>query len=64
MCNFFLFLCDHRPTFPFEGQRGRGSFAARQRWTDYKGADFTLIYYQQDERGRWVEKAREPAAAS
>ena len=37
---------------------------ARDRWRAYKAAGLTLVYYQQDERGRWVEKQREPAVSA
>ena len=32
--------------------------AARNRWRDYKSAGHMLIYFQQDDAGRWEEKAR------
>lgn len=32
---------------------------ARAQWRDYKNAQQQLIYYQQDEDGGWVEKARQ-----
>jgi DNA polymerase III subunit chi len=47
----------------FDGNDEGAVAAARERWTAYKANGLTLIYYQQDERGRWVEKAREPASA-
>jgi DNA polymerase-3 subunit chi len=46
----------------FDGNDDAAVGAARARWKEYKDAGLTLIYYQQDERGRWVEKAREPAS--
>jgi DNA polymerase-3 subunit chi len=46
----------------FDGSDSAALAAARERWQAYKEAGLTLIYYQQDERGRWVEKAREPEA--
>jgi DNA polymerase-3 subunit chi len=46
----------------FDGNDEAAVADARQRWSEYKSAGLTLVYYQQDERGRWVEKAREPTA--
>lgn len=37
---------------------------ARAQWKTLRDAGQTLIYQQQDESGRWVEKAREPKATS
>jgi DNA polymerase-3 subunit chi len=31
---------------------------ARDRWRDYKAAGHTLVYFQQNDAGRWEEKAR------
>ncbi|MBX6320753.1 MAG: DNA polymerase III subunit chi [Rhodospirillaceae bacterium] len=45
----------------FDGNDEAAVTAARRRWVDYKAAGFGLVYFQQDERGRWIEKAREPA---
>jgi DNA polymerase-3 subunit chi len=47
----------------FDGNDDSAVAAARRRWLSYKAAGLQLIYYQQDERGRWTEKAREPTAA-
>ncbi len=46
----------------FDGTDEAAVTAARERWRAYKAAGYTLVYYQQDERGHWIEKAREPAA--
>jgi DNA polymerase-3 subunit chi len=45
----------------FDGGDEAAVAEARRRWGAYKAAGLPLVYYQQDERGRWVEKAREPA---
>jgi DNA polymerase-3 subunit chi len=42
----------------FDGNDEAAVAAARQRWIDYKAAGCTLVYYQQNERGRWEEKTR------
>ncbi|HVJ42769.1 MAG TPA: DNA polymerase III subunit chi [Dongiaceae bacterium] len=42
----------------FDGNDEAVVSAARQRWRDYKAAGHTLIYFQQDDGGRWEEKAR------
>lgn len=42
----------------FDGNDEAAVAAARQRWSEYKAAGLTLVYYQQNERGRWEEKAR------
>jgi DNA polymerase-3 subunit chi len=42
----------------FDGQDASAVAAARERWTSYKSAGHSLVYYQQNEAGRWEEKAR------
>lgn len=42
----------------FDGNDETIVTTARQRWRDYKTAGHTLIYFQQNESGRWEEKAR------
>jgi DNA polymerase-3 subunit chi len=42
----------------FDGNDEAAVAAARQRWNECKAAGCTLVYYQQNERGRWEEKAR------
>lgn len=41
----------------FDGRDEAAVKAARERWKSYKDAGFALKYYQQDDRGRWQEKA-------
>lgn len=41
-----------------DGQDEAAVAAGRQRWAAYKEAGHSLVYYQQDEAGRWQEKAR------
>ncbi|WP_374307991.1 DNA polymerase III subunit chi [Dongia sp.] len=43
----------------FSGQDEEAVAAARASWRDYKAAQQQLVYYQQDEEGGWVEKARQ-----
>lgn len=43
----------------FDGQDETAVAATRAQWRDYKGAGQQLVYYQQDEAGGWVEKARQ-----
>jgi DNA polymerase III subunit chi len=42
----------------FNGQDEEALAAARGSWRTYKAAEQHLVYYQQDEDGAWVEKAR------
>lgn len=42
----------------FDGQDESAVAAARERWTHYKAAGHSLVYYQQNDAGRWEEKAR------
>jgi DNA polymerase-3 subunit chi len=42
----------------FDGNDESIVAAARNRWRDYKSAGHTLIYFQQNDAGRWEEKAR------
>ena len=42
----------------FNGQDEEALAAARSSWRTYKMAEQHLVYYQQDEDGAWVEKAR------
>jgi DNA polymerase-3 subunit chi len=63
-----LLLCDgaSRPDLAqfslvcelFDGNDEAAVAAARARWRDYKAANHQLIYYQQNDSGRWEEKAR------
>lgn len=45
----------------FDGNDEAVVTAARARWRDYKSAGHALIYFQQNELGRWEEKARSEA---
>ena len=42
----------------FDGQDEEAVAAARQRWQAYKEAGHALVYFQQNESGKWEEKAR------
>lgn len=42
----------------FDGNDEAAVTAARARWRDYKNASHQLVYYQQNDAGRWEEKAR------
>lgn len=44
----------------FDGNDEAAVQAARRRWKAWKDAGHQLVYYQQTERGGWVEKARHP----
>jgi DNA polymerase III subunit chi len=43
----------------FNGLDEEAVATARSQWRDYKNAQQQLVYYQQDEDGGWVEKARQ-----
>ncbi len=53
-----------RAVLLFEEDRAEELENARAQWRELRDAGQTLVYQQQDENGRWVEKAREPKAAS
>jgi len=42
----------------FDGNDDTQVARARERWQQYKTAGHDVHYFQQDERGRWEEKAR------
>ncbi|MDZ4737129.1 MAG: DNA polymerase III subunit chi [Rhodospirillaceae bacterium] len=42
----------------FDGNNETAVAAARDRWQRYKADGHVVIYFQQDERGSWEEKAR------
>jgi DNA polymerase-3 subunit chi len=42
----------------FNGHDEEAVAAARESWRSYKAAEQRLVYYQQDDDGAWVEKAR------
>jgi len=42
----------------FDGLDEKAVDAARTRWKTYKDAGYQLVYYAQDDQGRWVEAMR------
>jgi DNA polymerase-3 subunit chi len=42
----------------FDGNDEAAVTAARERWQRYKAEGHVVVYFQQDERGSWEEKAR------
>ncbi|QGM98551.1 DNA polymerase III subunit chi [Methylocystis parvus] len=53
-----------RAVLLFNGEDPGELSDARAQWKELRDAGQTLVYQQQDESGRWVEKAREPKAKS
>jgi DNA polymerase-3 subunit chi len=53
-----------RAALLFNGENDDEVQNARAQWKTLRDAGHTLIYQQQDESGRWVEKAREPKVPS
>lgn len=53
-----------RAVLLFNGEDPDELLNARAQWKALRDAGETLVYQQQDEAGRWVEKAREPKAPS
>lgn len=49
----FTLICDI-----FDGNDEQSLQDSRQRWKERKAKGFTLVYYQQNEAGKWEEKAR------
>lgn len=47
----------------FSGEDEGELASARAQWKELRAAGHTLVYQQQDENGKWVEKAREPKEA-
>jgi DNA polymerase-3 subunit chi len=43
----------------FDGNDEAAVTAARERWQRYKADGHVVVYFQQDERGSWEEKARD-----
>ncbi len=41
----------------FDGQDDEAVASARTRWKDYKESGHTVSYYQQDDQGKWLQKA-------
>lgn len=53
-----------RAVLLFNGEDPEELANARAQWKELRDAGQTLVYQQQDESGRWVEKAREPKGSS
>lgn len=53
-----------RAVLLFDGEDPHELQNARAQWKELRDSGHRLIYQQQDESGRWVEKTREPKAAS
>ncbi len=53
-----------RAVLLFDGDNPDDLANARAQWKELRDAGKTLVYQQQDENGRWVEKAREPKASA
>lgn len=51
-----------RAVLLFDGENPDELANARAQWKELRDAGQTLVYQQQDDSGRWVEKAREPKA--
>jgi DNA polymerase III subunit chi len=51
-----------RAVLLFNGENPDELANARAQWKELRDAGQTLVYQQQDESGRWIEKAREPKA--
>ncbi len=51
-----------RAVLLFDGEDPEELANARAQWKELRDAGQTLVYQQQDDSGRWVEKAREPKA--
>jgi DNA polymerase III subunit chi len=49
-----------RAVLLFDGDNEDELANARAQWKELRDAGKALVYQQQDENGRWVEKAREP----
>lgn len=49
-----------RAVLLFDGDDEEELANARAQWKELRDIGQTLVYQQQDENGRWVEKAREP----
>jgi DNA polymerase III subunit chi len=53
-----------RAVLLFDGDNEDELANARAQWKELRDTGNALVYQQQDENGRWVEKAREPKPAS
>ncbi len=51
-----------RAALLFDGEDDSELSNARAQWKELREGGYTLVYQQQDDAGRWVEKAREPKA--
>ncbi|WP_442753411.1 DNA polymerase III subunit chi [Methylocystis sp. JAN1] len=51
-----------RAVLLFDGENSGELANARAQWKELRDAGQKLVYQQQDESGRWIEKAREPRA--
>lgn len=51
-----------RAVLLFDGENEEELANARAQWKELRDSGKPLVYQQQDENGRWVEKAREPKA--
>ena len=49
-----------RAALLFDGNDSAELADARAQWKDLRELGHSLVYYQQGEDGRWIEKAREP----
>ncbi|PPD43297.1 MAG: DNA polymerase III subunit chi [Methylocystis sp.] len=49
-----------RAILMFDGEDETELLDARRQWVELRDAGHKLVYWQQDESGRWVAKAREP----
>lgn len=49
-----------RAALLFDGADSAELEDARAQWRELREAGYSLVYYQQNDDGKWVEKAREP----
>jgi DNA polymerase-3 subunit chi len=49
-----------RAALIFDGEDSTELQDARAQWRELRDAGYMLVYYQQNDDGKWVEKAREP----
>ncbi len=48
-----------RAVLMFDGNDAAELQAAREQWKELRGAGFEVVYFQEDDCGRWEEKKRE-----
>lgn len=53
-----------RAILMFDGEDAAELQDARRQWVELRDAGHSLVYWQQDDSGRWVAKAREPKEPS